>query len=108
MTQVVCFKLMNGTEVVGKFSEEKTHAEFLAAPGVIYLEDALFMAINKMENGEDGLAVGPLSALGERPDEQKAKMPLALYPNAIMGQIPLSPAIELMYRQVTSTIALIR
>lgn len=108
MSEVVCFKLINGTEVVGKLSEEKTHTDFISGVGVIYLEDAVFMAINQMENGEDGLAIGPLSALGDRPDSGKAKMPFALYPNVIMGQIPLSPPIELMYRQATSSIALIR
>ncbi len=108
MSEVVCFKLINGSEVVGKLSEEKTHADFISSLGVIYLEDAVFMAISTMENGEEGLAVGPLSALGERTDAGKAKMPFALYPNVIMGQIPLSPPIELMYRQATSSIALLR
>ena len=108
MTQVVCFKLISGNEIVGKLSEEKTHADFIDRPGVIYLEDAVFIGISKMENGEAGLALGPISGIGDNPEEGKAKMPFALYPNVIMGQVPLSAEIDLMYRNATSRIALLR
>lgn len=108
MTQVVCFKLISGNEIVGKFSEEKTHRDFIDGQDAIYLDDAVFIGISRMENGEAGIGLGPVSGIGDNPEEGKAKMPFALYKNAIMGQVPLSPEINKMYREATSGIALIR
>jgi hypothetical protein len=110
MSGVVCFKLVNGAEIVGKLSEEKTHRDFIDmfTDNVLYLEDAVFVGVHKMENGNPGLAFAPITGIGANPTEGKAPMPFALHRSAILGQIPLDPEIDKMYRESTSGIVLLR
>lgn len=108
MTQVVCFKLITGGEIVGKLSDTPTHKDMIARDGVIYLEDAVMIGIREMEGGGAGVALAPISGIGDNPEEGKAKMPFALYPNTIVGQVPLAPEINKMYREATSGIMLVR
>ena len=109
MSEVVCFKLINGAEIVGKINDDKSHVDFIDTfkDNVIYLDDAVFAGVQKMENGMPGLVFAPITGIGANPTEGKAPMPFALYRSAILGQIPLDPEINKMYRESTSGIVLL-
>lgn len=105
---VVCFKLVNGFELVGKHSSAATHNSFVSdGSDAIFLDDAMIIRINQTENGQ-ALGLSPISAIGAFQDENKPHLPFALYKAAILGQLPLDPEINRMYREATSRIALVR
>lgn len=108
MSDVVCFKLINGNEIVGKHVSEKNHKDFIRGEDVIYLDDAVFIGIQKMQDGNAGIAFAPLTGIGDNPQADKAQLPFALYRNTILGQLPLDPDINKMYREATTGIALVR
>lgn len=108
MSDVVCFRLINGSEIVGKRVEEKNHLSFVAGEDVIYLDDAIFIGISQGEGQQARLGFGPISGIAEAAQEGKAHIPFALYRHNILGQIPLDPEISRVYREATSGIALVR
>lgn len=103
-TNVVCFKLISGNELVGKLETEKTDSSFVSGDDVIYLNDALLVTVRQGQDGNPVLSLGPITGLADVETYPKGNIPFALFRGAILGQIPLDPEINKMYRNATSKI----
>ena len=105
MGQVVCYKLLNGTEIVGKLDEAKP-GEFPEFDNPVVLDDALVFHMSAVPgpNGQPQMQLSfmPVSPMvkGQGPSR------IPLNRSVIVHPIALEDSYEAGYLQATSPIAL--
>lgn len=108
MSNVVCFKLVTGAEIIGKLTDCFTSAEFVEDMGnVVYLDDAMFIGIVVGEDQVPRLSLKPITGVGKVIHHQTPCLQFALQKSAIVGQFQIDDDVSKMYREATSGIALI-
>lgn len=108
-SNVVCFKLIPGFDVVGKLVKDAPHADLnlVSSSDTIYLEDALVLVPERMDSGELGFRFQPLSLVAEFTVQKSGATHVALRGSSIVAQIPLQPDFIKAYLSAVSTIQLI-
>lgn len=103
MSRVVCFKQLNGQEIVGKLNDsESVRAEYAHIPNVVVLDDALAFHVQVVQ--AEG---GPKAQVSFNPVSITAKSqgPSRIaFCGSLLVQIELDESYEAGYMQATSSI----